>query len=191
MKQEYYQKSITNEIDEMQQHKSNLFNLLETPTDTLTDEEKETFFEKLDFETQMLKSKADGVLINSKLMQSELDLQESTQQAQVQEKKLQDLQKPQKTAFDISDFPSLEVLKFSDTNIHKYAKMQTNGYVDLSYKIRNILEVCRVALLNDTDKVHGFDVADTLEVVRDLIPYDECNLLDHLHAQAIQNLKEV
>ena len=69
--------------------------------------------------------------------------------------------------------------------------MQTNGYVDLSYKIRNILEVCRVALLNDTDKVQGFDVADTLEVVRDLIPYEEFNLLDHLHDQAIQNLKEV
>ncbi|GIM58482.1 hypothetical protein [Capnocytophaga canimorsus] len=189
MKQEYYQKSITNEINEMQQHQSNLFALLETQTDTLTNEEKEAFYKRLDFERQMIKSKADGVINNSKLMQSELDLQQSTQEAQAQESKLQALQEAQKTAFDISDFPNFEVTKYSNTNVSKYAKLEFQNYTDLISKITNIIEVCRVALLNDTEKVHGFDVADTLEVVRGLIPYEEFNLLDHLHAQAIQNLK--
>lgn len=91
----------------------------------------------------------------------------------------------------IQDFPSIEILKFSDTNIHKYAKMQTSNYVDLSYKIRNILEVCRVALLNETDKIDGFQVAEVLQVARDIIPHEEFELLDNLHTQAIQNLKAV
>ncbi|WP_392448628.1 hypothetical protein ACF3OB_05075 [Capnocytophaga canis] len=143
MKQEYYQQSITNEIEEMQQHQSNLFALLETQTDTLTNEEKEAFYKRLDFERQMIKSKADGVLINSKLMQSELDLQQSTQEAQAQESKLQALQEAQKTAFAISDFPSFEVTKYSNTNVSKYAKLEFQSYTDLISKITNIIEVCR------------------------------------------------
>ncbi|GIM61298.1 hypothetical protein [Capnocytophaga canis] len=143
MKQEYYQKSITNEIDEMQQHQSNLFYLLESPPHELTEEQKNELFKKIDFETQMLKSKADGVLINSKLMQSELDLQQSTQEAQAQESKLQALQEAKKTAFDIPDFPNFEVTKYSNTNVSKYAKLEFQSYTDLISKITNIIEVCR------------------------------------------------
>ena len=121
MKQEYYQQRIINEIEEMQQYQSNLFALLESPPHTLTDEEKEAFYKRIAFETQMLKSKADGVVINSKLMQSELNLQQITQEAQ--ENELQALQEAKKNAFDISDFPNFEVTKYSNTNVSKIRKI--------------------------------------------------------------------
>lgn len=184
---DFYQsrkEQIKTEIQQAQTHQNKLFALLETPTDTLTDEEKEPFFKDVNFEREMLKSKALSVLNNAKLIENELEMQAN-------ESKLQALQEAKKNAFDISDFPTFEVTKYSNTNVSKYAKLEFENYTDLISKITNIIEVCRVALLNETDKVHGFYVADTLEVVKGLIPYDEFNLLDHLHVEAIQNLKEV
>ncbi|WP_172916821.1 hypothetical protein [Capnocytophaga canis] len=89
----------------------------------------------------------------------------------------------------IKDFRSVKV-SINETNIYKNTYLQIDGYAELFTKIANIIDVCRVALLNETEKIDGFAVSETLEVAKNLIPYDEFYLLDKLHTQAIENLKK-
>ena len=89
----------------------------------------------------------------------------------------------------IEDFSSIKV-SINNTHVYKEATIQINGYTDLYNRITNIIEVCRVALLNEEEKIDGFAVCQTLEVAQGLIPYDEFVLLDNLHAQSIERLKE-
>lgn len=86
----------------------------------------------------------------------------------------------------IDDFASIEVVKYTE-RVYKYKKIQIEDYTDLAYKVRNILETCRIALLNDTEKIEGFQVAEVLEIAQELIPYEEFELLNELHNQVIQN----
>ncbi len=73
------------------------------------------------------------------------------------------------------------------TDISTSAKINIYGYNKLGYVLESILNVCRQGLeaeRNDLQIAQTLDYCNLLELATDLIPHDEFQLLDKLHAQA-------
>jgi len=73
------------------------------------------------------------------------------------------------------------------TNISTSAKINIYGYNKLGYVLESILNVCRQGLeaeRNDIQIAGTLDYCNLLELATDLIPHDEFQLLDKLHAEA-------
>jgi hypothetical protein len=86
-------------------------------------------------------------------------------------------------------FDLLEVKKTHGSTT-KYAKIEVLGYSEIGFIMGSILTVCRQALegaeLNN-QFANNLDYARLLEVVNNLIPHAEFELLDHLHIDVLKN----
>lgn len=92
------------------------------------------------------------------------------------------------TEIEKSNFPFFEVTK-NGNYTHKHTKIEFQNYYDVANKIHSLLEVCRVALQNESYSVESLLIADVLELAQKLIPFDEFLTLDELHQERIKIAK--
>lgn len=86
------------------------------------------------------------------------------------------------------DFQSyFTTLTKEKNDVSTSVKIEIYGYNKLGYVLESILNVCRQGLeaeRNDLQIAQTLDYCNLLELATDLIPHDEFQLLDKLHAQA-------
>lgn len=83
----------------------------------------------------------------------------------------------------------LTTLQNSDIQKDKFkpAFLQFDGYMDLFSTIESLINVCILASHVEGDfNDPGLDIRKTLELANQLLPYDEGELLDEVHALLVQ-----
>lgn len=81
-------------------------------------------------------------------------------------------------------FETLEIEKPPQLPLKKYLKLEFSDYSELGYLSSAILSVCRQALENKNDQLaNGLDYSRLLELVINLIPHAELDLLTELHKE--------
>ena len=72
----------------------------------------------------------------------------------------------------------------------RFRKIEFSGYSDLGFCINSILSICREAMeqkLFNQINVDNSDYSRLLELVQNLIPFPELELLDNLHFKTLKN----
>ena len=83
----------------------------------------------------------------------------------------------------------LTTLQNSDIHKDKFkpALLQFDGYMDLFSTIESLINVCILASHVEGDfNDPGLDIRKTLKLANQLLPYDEGELLDEVHALFVQ-----
>lgn len=81
-------------------------------------------------------------------------------------------------------FKTLKIEKHLQLPQKKYFKLEFSDYSELGYLSDAILSVCRQALENKNDQLaNGLDYSRLLELVINLIPHAELDLLTKLHQE--------
>ena len=81
-------------------------------------------------------------------------------------------------------FETLEIEKHPHLIGKKYFKLEFSDYSELGYLSSAILSVCRQALENKNDQLaNRLDYSRLLELVINLIPHAELDLLTKLHQE--------
>ena len=83
----------------------------------------------------------------------------------------------------------LTTLQNSDIHKNKFKPsfLQFDGYMDLFSTIESLINVCVLASHVEGDfNDPGLDIRKTLELANQLLPYDEGEFLDEVHALLVQ-----
>lgn len=81
-------------------------------------------------------------------------------------------------------FETLEIEKYPQLLQKKYFKLEFSDYSELGDLSSAILSVCRQALENKNDQLaNNYDYSQLLELVINLIPHKELELLTKLHKE--------